>query len=105
MTPTFTLPSGYKSREVEFVLAPANYPKRGWQFFGRDAANRYSTPARNSRGAVLCSGDSFATRDEAAMIARALGLPAYAVWNGRKRAFVGTGAKFTAHARDAVTVS
>lgn len=97
MTPRFILPSDYASREMTFSLAPV---RGGWQFFGRDADNRYSVPARNPAGELLCNGETFRTKHEAAIMARALDLPPYQIWNGRKRRFEGEGAKFPAHARN-----
>lgn len=97
MTPRFIMHSGYKTRKVEFVLSRE---RRGWKFYGRDSQG-YLVPATNAKRAPLCNGDVFATQHEAAIMARALDLPAYAVWNGRKRAYDGRGAEFLAIARDA----
>jgi hypothetical protein len=96
MTPKFILPAGYQTRTVEFSLSRDH---RGWYFTGRH--DGYAVPARNPAGELLCKGEKFATRHEAAIMARALELPAYAIWNGRKRRYDGKGAEFIAKARDA----
>jgi hypothetical protein len=96
MTPRFILPAGYAPRPMQFVLSRE---RNGWRFYGH--ADGYAVPARNPAGALLCNGETFATRGEAAIMARALDLPPYAVWNGRKRRYDGTGAVFPAVARDA----
>lgn len=87
----FILPADYTPREMQLVLSRHG---KGWKFYGY--ANGYSVPARNSRGELLCKGETFATKQEAGIMARALGLPAYAVWNGRKRCYTGHGAKLRA---------
>lgn len=97
MTPQFILNSGYTAREVTLVLTRASLGK-GWEF--RGFADGYSVPARNAKGDILFDGRPFATQHDAAIMARALELPAYAVWNGRKRCYEGEGAKFMAYARD-----
>lgn len=97
MTPKFILPAGYQTRTVEFVLT-RDYP-RGWYFAGRH--DGYVTAARNPAGELLCQGQRFDTRRDGEIVARALDLPAYAVWNGRKRRYDGKGAEFIAKARDA----
>ena len=96
MTPTFQLPSGYASREMIFALTRDG---RGWRFVAH--ADGYQVPALNPAGKPLCDGVTFTTKREAAMMAEALNLPPYAVWNGRKRCYTGHGARFTVHARDA----
>lgn len=98
MQPRFIMHRGYKVREVEFVLSRE---RKGWKFYGRDA-NGYLVPARNPSGLPLCDNVQFSTQREAATMARILDLPAYAIWNGRKRSYDGTGAKFTAYPRDSV---
>lgn len=87
MNVIFTLPAGYAERDMEFVLTRE---RKGWKFCGR--ADGYAVPARNEKGALLCDGVTFATKSEAALMARALDLPPYAIWNGRKRAYDGSGA-------------
>lgn len=94
MTPKFILPSGYQTRTVRFVLSRERH---GWRFYGE--ANGYAVPARNPKGELLCNGMVFATRGEAATMAQMLGLPPYAVWNGRRRRYVGRGEEFIAEAR------
>lgn len=96
MTPRFILPADYESRDMTFSLAPV---RGGWKFFGRDGNNCYSVPARNPAGALLCDDVTFRTKHEAAIMAGALDLPPYQVWNGRKRRFEGEGFKTRAHAR------
>lgn len=96
MQPVFIMHSGYVSREVEFVLGRE---RKGWKFYGRDHQG-YLIPARKPNGDLLFQGAALDSRQDAAIMARALDLPAYAVWNGRKRSYDGTGAKFTAHARN-----
>jgi hypothetical protein len=96
MTPKFILPSGYTTRTMEFSLTRDH---RGWYFVGRH--DGYQVAARNPAGELLCKGEKFKTRHEAAIMAGALNLPAYAVWNGRTRRYVGKGAEFIAKARDA----
>jgi hypothetical protein len=106
MTPRFIMHSGYKARKVEFVLSRE---RNGWKFYGRDA-NGYLVPATSPHtGKALGDGVTFASRDEAATYARFLrqtsSFPAYAVWNGRKRAYDGKGDTFLAIARDAPTLN
>lgn len=96
MTPKFILPAGYQTRTVRFVLSRE---RNGWRFYGE--SNGYAVRARNPAGELLCNGDVFATRQDAAIMARALSLPAYATWNSRKRRYDGTAAEFVAVARDA----
>jgi hypothetical protein len=97
MTPKFYLPTNYTSREVEFVLSRDT--PRGWRFYGRDK-NGYCIRALNAKGEPLCNGEKFATKQDAAIMARALDLPAYAIWNSRTRSYDGEGAKFLVHARN-----
>lgn len=96
MTPRFILPSGYAPRDMELVLSREI---KGWKFYGRDAQG-YCVPARNHRHEPLCDNVIFATKGEAAIMARALNLPAYAIWNGRKRAYDGKGEIIRAFPRD-----
>lgn len=98
MTPRFILPSGYTPRDMQFVLSRSSNLK-GWQFFGRDQ-HGYCVPARNHHHELLCNGEIFATKSEAAIMARALNLPAYAIWNGRKRSYDGKGEIIRAYPRD-----
>lgn len=91
----FTLPAGYVARNMELALTKT---RKGWSFVGH--ADGYSVPARKANGELLFNGDVLATRQDAALMARALDLPAYKVWNGRKRSYDGTGAIFLATARD-----
>ena len=97
MTPKFIMHSGYATRTVQFVLSR---DRRGWKFYGRDHQG-YLVPARNPAGELLCGGERFATKGEAATMAKALNLPTYATWNGRTRRYDGTGAECIAKARDA----
>jgi hypothetical protein len=98
MTPRFILPANYAERDMMLVLSRSNNGK-GWKFYGH--ADGYSVPARNHRHEVLCAGTEFATKAEAAMMARALNLPAYAIWNGRKRRYDGQGEIIRAYPRNA----
>jgi hypothetical protein len=96
MTPRFILPKGHTPRDMTLVLSRDGSGK-GWRFYGH--ADGYSVPARNHRHEPLCNGAVFATRAEAATMARALNLPPYAVWNGRTRRYEGKGAVIAAHPR------
>lgn len=98
MTPRFILPAGYIERDMVLVLSRSSDLK-GWKFFGRDAQG-YLVPARNANHEPLCDGRAFATKAEAAIMARALNLPAYAVWNGRTKRYDGEGATIRAYPRD-----
>lgn len=98
MTPIFILPTGYVTRTVELILSRAAYPTKGWRFYGRDHQG-YGVPAREGDGKPIIV---FKSRDDARQYARAWELPAYAIWNGRRRAYDGKGAEFIARARDAV---
>lgn len=95
MTPRFQLPTGYESRDMVFSLSR---DARGWHFVAQ--ANGYQVPALNHRKEPLCGGTIFRTKSEAATMARILALPPYAVWSGRKRAYIGQGAVFRVHARN-----
>lgn len=101
MTPQFILPNGYAAREMTLSLSRDSNGK-GWRFFGVSDEG-YSVRARNAKGEFICEGLAFANKQEAAIMARALELPPYAVWNGRKRRYEGEGAKFMAYARDDTT--
>jgi len=96
MNPRFLLNSGYQARTMEFVLSRDG---SGWKFYGRDGQG-YLVPARNPSLEPLCDGMRFATKGEAATIAKVLSLPPYAIWNGRKRSYEGKGARITAYPRD-----
>jgi hypothetical protein len=98
--PRFIMHAGYKMRRVEFVLSRE---RNGWKFYGRDSQG-YLIPAKNRKGQPLGDGVICETREEAARMARVLELPAYATWNGRKRAYDGKGTEFLAVARDQAEV-
>lgn len=98
MTPRFILPAGYTPRDMEFVLSRSSNGK-GWKFYGRSDQS-YCVPARNHRHELICDGVTFATKHEAAIMARALNLPAYAIWNGRTRRYDGKGEIIRAFPRD-----
>jgi hypothetical protein len=94
MTPRFILPAGYQTRTVEFSLSRDH---RGWYFVGRH--DGYQVPARNPAGTLPIG--HFRRMLDAHEFARVHRLPAYAVWNGRHRRYIGKGAEFIARARDA----
>lgn len=96
MSPKFILPANYQTRTVRLVLSRE---RNGWRFYGE--SNGYAVAARNANGELLCAGYTFSTKAEAALMARALDLPAYAVWNGRTKRYDGHGAEFIAAARNA----
>lgn len=89
----FRLRAGYDSRDMQLVLTRANYPSRKWEFCGRDK-NAYCVPALHG-GASL---PKFKTKHEAELWAIDNRLPAFAVWNGRKRSYDGQGAIIRADA-------
>jgi hypothetical protein len=99
MTPKFILPAGYESRPMQLVLTRSTNGK-SWQFMGWHQG--YAVPARNPAGELLCRGETFATKAEAAIMARALDLPAYGIWSGAKRCYdiPYNVPRFIAHARD-----
>ncbi len=96
MTPRFILPTGYAERDMMLVLSRCG---KGWKFYGRDA-DGYSVRAMNHEHKPLCNNAEFATKQEAAIMARALNLPRYAIWNGRKRCYEGQGEIIRAYPRD-----
>lgn len=98
MTPRFILPSGYTPRDMQLVLSRSSN-RKGWQFFGRDHMG-YCVSARDYNHALLRDGAVFPTKEEAAIVARSLNLPAYATWNGRKRCYDGAGEIIRAYPRD-----
>jgi hypothetical protein len=86
MKPIFTLPTGYAERDMEFALTK---DRKGWKFVGH--ADGYTVPARKPNGDLFFQGDALETRQDAAIMARALDFPPYKVWNGRKRKYDGIG--------------
>ena len=92
----FILPANYQARTVRLVLSRE---RNGWRFYGE--SNGYAVIARNHKGEPLATGTVFSTRGEAALAARFLKLPPYAIWNGRTKRYDGHGAEFIAAARNA----
>lgn len=94
MKPIFILPTGYAARNMELALTKS---RDGWYFVGE--ANGYTVPARKPNGNLFFDGEPMKTRQDAAIMARALEFPTYKVWNGRKRAYDGAGEITLATAR------
>ncbi len=95
MTPQFILPHGYDERMMELALTKSY---GGWKFVGRDG--RFTVPARKPNGDLFFKGEALKTKQDAAIMARALGFPAYAIWNGRKGSYDGQGAVLPATVLD-----
>jgi hypothetical protein len=104
INPVFTLPAGHEARPMRLVLShawtPDWKPYRGrrvmWAFYGRDEQG-FTVQARTPDGKLLGS-IPFDTRAEAQTWAKAAGLPAYAVWNGRAKRYDGLDAAYAAMA-------
>jgi hypothetical protein len=99
MIPVFQLPRGYEPRRLFFALTRAG---RKWFFVGvTDDRHGYSFPAlRPDDGKPLARGAGFDTREQAAVYARQKSLPAYAVWDSRKRCYAGLDGAYAVVAKE-----
>ncbi len=85
MRPLFILSETYTPRLMVLVLSPE--PGGYWGFYGRHHESKVAVPARDPDTRKPLP--SFKTKDAAREFADVADLPAFGVWNGRRKTYEG----------------